>query len=108
MEIIKIRSGGLFSRLGIASPKYSLVIMRLLYSFFLTTSLSHENGPGNQGRSGIENGPGGPGNGGNSKEMIVCGENEFFDDCPLCTDSMCDGTPQGGFLRVDTCFLIGR
>ena len=75
--------------------------MRLLYSFFLTTSLSQEDGKDNPGRSSTGNGSGGPGNGDNSKEMIVCGENEFFDDCPLCTDSMCDGTPQGGFLESD-------
>ena len=68
--------------------------MRLLFSIFLASNSAHEDGHG------IESGPGGPGHGENiSKEMIVCGENEFFNDCPLCTDSMCDGTPQGEFAK---------
>ena len=38
-------------------------------------------------------GPDGPGVENNSKEMIVCDENEVFEDCSLCSDPLCDGTP---------------
>ena len=69
--------------------------MRLLFSIFVTSSSAHDDGHGI--------GLSGPGNGENSKEMIVCDENEFFDDCPLCSDSMCDGTPQRGFLLCSLC-----
>ena len=70
--------------------------MRLLLSVFLASGSAHDDGHGI--------GPGGPGHSENSKEMIVCDENEIFDDCPLCSDSMCDGTPQEGFFR----YLIGH
>ena len=71
--------------------------MRLLLSIFLASGSAHDDGHGI--------GPGGPGHSENSKEMIVCDENEIFDDCPLCSDSMCDGTPQEGFFRPSS--LIG-
>ena len=73
--------------------------MRLLLSVFLASGSAHDDGHGI--------GPGGPGHSKNSKEMIVCDENEIFDDCPLCSDSMCDGTPQEGFFRPSSRGLIG-
>ena len=89
-QIIQIGSIDPLGSLGIVRLRDILSIMRLLLSIFLATSSAHDDGHGT--------GPGGPGHGENSKEMIVCDENELFDDCPLCSDSMCDGTPQGGFL----------
>ena len=73
--------------------------MRLLLSVFLASGSAHDDGHGI--------GPGGPGHSENSKEMIVCDENEIFDDCPLCSDSMCDGTPQEGFFHPSSLGLIG-
>ena len=73
--------------------------MRLLLSIFLASGSAHDDDHGI--------GPGGPGHSENSKEMIVCDENEIFDDCPLCSDSMCDGTPQEGFFLTSSLVLIG-